>query len=84
MEGHTGATTEYPNGIYHHHCSNVNYMDSGFYVLKAGSYYGTKAHSLFKIVIFVIAVLTTIIKEEDEGLLRLYSVTVTAIQKTLF
>ncbi len=40
--GHTGATTEYPNGIYHYHCSNVNYLNSGFYILKAGSYYGTK------------------------------------------
>jgi hypothetical protein len=40
--GHIGATEEYPNGIYHYHCSNVNYLNSGYYVLKAGSYYGTK------------------------------------------
>ena len=40
--GHVGATTEYPSGIYHYHCSNVNYMNSGFYILKAGSYHGTK------------------------------------------
>jgi hypothetical protein len=40
--GHTTATTEYPNGIYHYHCSNVNYVSSGFYVLKSGSYHGTK------------------------------------------
>ncbi|MFZ1751145.1 MAG: YHYH protein [Saprospiraceae bacterium] len=40
--GHVGATTEYPNGIYHYHCSNVNYMNSGFYILKAGKYHGTK------------------------------------------
>lgn len=40
--GHTGATTEYPDGIYHYHCSNVNYLNSGFYILKAGSYHGTK------------------------------------------
>lgn len=45
--GHTGVTTEYPNGIYHYHCSNVNYMSSGFYVLKAGSYYGTKGTFTF-------------------------------------
>ncbi|MGL4596929.1 MAG: YHYH protein [Bacteroidia bacterium] len=40
--GHTTATTQYPNGIYHYHCSNVNYMNSGFYILKAGSYHGSK------------------------------------------
>jgi hypothetical protein len=45
--GHIGATTEYPDGIYHYHCSNVNYMNSGFYVLKAGSYYGTKGTFTF-------------------------------------
>ena len=45
--GHIGPTAEYPNGIYHYHCSNVNYMNSGFYVLKAGSYYGTKGTFTF-------------------------------------
>jgi hypothetical protein len=45
--GHTAATAEYPNGIYHYHCSNVNYMNSGFYVLKAGSYHGTKGTFTF-------------------------------------
>jgi hypothetical protein len=40
--GHTGATTEFPTGIYHYHASNVNYLNTGYYVLKAGSYYGTK------------------------------------------
>jgi len=40
--GHTGATTEFPSGIYHYHASNVNYLNTGYYVLKAGSYYGTK------------------------------------------
>lgn len=45
--GHTSVTTEYPNGIYHYHCSNVNYMNSGFYVLKAGSYHGTKGTFTF-------------------------------------
>jgi YHYH protein len=45
--GHTTTTTEYPSGIYHYHCSNVNYMSSGFYVLKAGSYHGTKGTFTF-------------------------------------
>ncbi|EOR94469.1 hypothetical protein ADIARSV_2315 [Arcticibacter svalbardensis MN12-7] len=45
--GHTTLTPEYPSGIYHYHCSNVNYMNAGFYVLKAGSYYGTKGTFTF-------------------------------------
>lgn len=45
--GHTTTTTEYPNGIYHYHCSNVNYMNSGYYVLKSGSYHGTKGTFTF-------------------------------------
>jgi hypothetical protein len=45
--GHIGSTAEYPNGIYHYHCSNVNYMNSGFYVLKSGSYHGTKGTFTF-------------------------------------
>lgn len=40
--GHTTTTADFPNGIYHYHCSNVNYLDVGVYVLKEGSYYGTK------------------------------------------
>ena len=40
--GHTAATTEFPNGIYHYHISNVNYLNTGYYILKSGSYYGTK------------------------------------------
>jgi hypothetical protein len=39
--GHTTTTTQYTSGIYHYHCSNVDYMSSGFYVLKSGSYHGT-------------------------------------------
>ncbi|GAA3514000.1 hypothetical protein GCM10022393_29820 [Aquimarina addita] len=39
--GHTGATTEFPDEIYHYHCSNENYLDSGWYVLKSGAYHGT-------------------------------------------
>ncbi len=40
--GHTGPTQDFPNEIYHYHASNVNYLNSGYYILKAGSYYGTK------------------------------------------
>ncbi len=40
--GHTGPTQDFPEGIYHYHASNVNYLNTGYYVLKAGSYYGTK------------------------------------------
>lgn len=40
--GHFSTTTEFPNGIYHYHASNVNYLNTGYYILKAGSYYGTK------------------------------------------
>ncbi|WP_339921418.1 YHYH protein [uncultured Flavobacterium sp.] len=40
--GHTGITADFPEGIYHYHASNVNYLNTGYYVLKAGSYYGTK------------------------------------------
>ncbi len=40
--GHFGPTQDFPNGIYHYHASNVNYLNTGYYILKAGSYYGTK------------------------------------------
>jgi YHYH protein len=45
--GHTTSTTEYSTAIYHYHCSNVNYMNSGYYVLKSGSYNGTKGTFTF-------------------------------------
>ena len=45
--GHTAATTEFPAGLYHYHCSNVNYLNQGVYVLKSGSYYGTKGTFTF-------------------------------------
>ncbi len=45
--GHATTTTEYSTAIYHYHCSNVNYMTSGFYILKAGSYHGTKGTFTF-------------------------------------
>jgi YHYH protein len=40
--GHVGATAEYPDGIYHYHCSTINYLNGGYYVIKSGSYHGTK------------------------------------------
>ena len=40
--GHTAATTEFPNGIYHYHTRSENYLNTGYYILKSGSYYGTK------------------------------------------
>jgi YHYH protein len=45
--GHVGPTQNYPSGIYHYHCSNTAYMGSRFYVLKAGSYHGTKGTFTF-------------------------------------
>ena len=40
--GHFGPTQDFTSGIYHYHASNVNYLNTGYYILKAGSYYGTK------------------------------------------
>lgn len=40
--GHTGTTADFTTVIYHYHAANVAYMGSRFYVLKAGSYHGTK------------------------------------------
>jgi YHYH protein len=45
--GHTTTTTEIATATYHYHCSNVNYMNSGFYILKSGSYHGTKGTFTF-------------------------------------
>ena len=45
--GHVAPTQNYPNGIYHYHCSNAAYMGSRFYILKAGAYYGTKGTFTF-------------------------------------
>jgi hypothetical protein len=45
--GHVGVTQNYPNGIYHYHCADAAYMNSVFYVLKSGSYYGTKGTFTF-------------------------------------
>ncbi len=45
--GHMGVTQDYPKGIYHYHAQNVAYMNSAYYILKAGSYYGTKGTFTF-------------------------------------
>jgi hypothetical protein len=45
--GHISITNEFPNGIYHYHASNTAYMGGRFYVLKSGSYYGTKGTFTF-------------------------------------
>jgi hypothetical protein len=40
--GHVHAKDDFPDGIYHYHASNTAYLGSRFYILKAGSYHGTK------------------------------------------
>ena len=39
--GHVTATAEFSDEIYHYHTSNENYLDTGFYIMKAGAYHGT-------------------------------------------
>ena len=39
--GHTGSTEHFPDGIYHYHTSQDDYLGSGWHVLKSGQYYGT-------------------------------------------
>ena len=45
--GHTGTTADFSTAIYHYHASNVAYMASRYYVLKAGAYNGTKGTFTF-------------------------------------
>lgn len=40
--GHLGVTADFATAIYHYHVSNDVYSTSGLYVIKAGSYHGTK------------------------------------------
>jgi hypothetical protein len=40
--GHVGATADFATPIYHYHASRTAYMNSRFYILKEGSYHGTK------------------------------------------
>ncbi|MEQ8416643.1 MAG: YHYH protein [Imperialibacter sp.] len=45
--GHVGTTEEFSTAIYHYHTANTAYMNSRFYILKAGSYHGTKGTFTF-------------------------------------
>ena len=45
--GHVGATLDYPNGVYHYHSAQTSYLNSRFYILKSGSYHGTKGTFTF-------------------------------------
>lgn len=45
--GHVGTTAHYSTPIYHYHASNTAYLGSRFYILKAGSYHGTKGTFTF-------------------------------------
>lgn len=47
FNGHFSTTTEFPSGIYHYHTRNENYLNTGYYILKSGSYYGTKGTFVF-------------------------------------
>jgi hypothetical protein len=40
--GHIGTTADFSTPIYHYHASNTAYLGSQFYILKEGSYNGTK------------------------------------------
>ena len=45
--GHVGTTADFSTAIYHYHAANAAYMGSRFYVLKAGSYHGSKGTFTF-------------------------------------
>ncbi len=45
--GHVGTTADFATAIYHYHATRVAYMNSRFYILKAGSYHGTKGTFTF-------------------------------------
>lgn len=45
--GHVGETADYPDGIYHYHSAKTSYLSSAFYILKSGSYHGTKGTFTF-------------------------------------
>ena len=40
--GHVGTTADFSTPVYHYHASNTAYLGSVYYILKAGSYHGTK------------------------------------------
>ena len=43
--GHIAATAEFTDAIYHYHCSSENYLNTGWYIMKAGAYHGTPGRS---------------------------------------
>lgn len=45
--GHVGTTADFATPIYHYHSSRVSYLSSRFYILKAGSYHGSKGTFTF-------------------------------------
>ncbi len=45
--GHVGTTADFSTPIYHYHASNTAYLGSRFYILKSGSYHGTKGTFTF-------------------------------------
>lgn len=45
--GHVGTTADFATSIYHYHSARTAYMNSRFYVLKAGSYHGNKGTFTF-------------------------------------
>lgn len=45
--GHVGTTADFATAIYHYHSSRTAYMNSRFYILKSGSYHGTKGTFTF-------------------------------------
>lgn len=45
--GHVGTTADFATAIYHYHTSRVSYLNSRFYILKSGSYHGTKGTFTF-------------------------------------
>lgn len=45
--GHVGITADFATAIYHYHAANTAYLGSRFYILKSGSYHGTKGTFTF-------------------------------------
>ncbi|WP_423997519.1 YHYH protein [Maribacter sp. IgM3_T14_3] len=43
--GHTATTADFSEAIYHYHCSSENYLNTGWYIMKAGAYHGTPGPS---------------------------------------
>ena len=43
--GHTTTTADFTEAIYHYHTSSENYLNTGWYIIKAGAYHGTPGRS---------------------------------------